>query len=317
MINKLFFLLEPFFVFLFERIIFVFFVFELMVTLFIKKYAFCQCILARGEQKIISGSIEKFSIGNKEVLSGVLDNKVFFLKGKSIGFSDVKYSHNGQWKNFYCYVVPKKEASRYWFLKNRLKKYHLQDSYPKLIIKGELNDLEDYFFLKENEQFFNINLSLSKKLKNLILKHIIEATWKKGVIHFSFKEGIILECTAPFFIAPEITKKYFIQSNMSKESLKVLLSFNIDNVTKDQKIIIQENKKFFFKSKLAKNVEIHFEGLINDLNLQYSIKYKNKEVFFEEKSSKKISLDHDYIFFEKKHAFFQNKDFFRVRVFYE
>lgn len=317
MISKLFFLLEPFFVFLFERIIFVFFVFELMVTFFIRKYAFCQCILARGEQKIISGSIEKFSIGNKEVLSGLLDNKIFFLKGKSIGFSDVKYSHNGKWKNFYCYVVPKKEASKYSFLKNRLKKYILEDTYPKLTIKGTVDNLEDYFFLKENEQFFNINLSLSKKLKNLILKNIIEATWKKGSIHFSFKDNIFLECTAPFLIPTEVTKKYFIRSVFSDESLKVLLSFNVENINKYQKIIVQENKKFFFKSKLSKQVEVNFEGIINNLNLQYSIKYRNKEVFFEEKSSKKISLDNDYIFFEKKHFFSEKKDFFQVRVFYE
>jgi len=287
-----------------------------MSSFFIKKYAFCQCVLAKGEQKVISRSIEKFSLGNKEVLSGLLDNKVLFLKGKSIGFSDVKYFEKGQWKNFFCYVVTKKEATRYMFLKNRLKLYNIQETYPKMSIKGEISKIEDYFFLKENEQLFHIKVSLAKNLKNHILKNIIESTWKKGSFDCSFKEHV-LHCQAPFQLSSELTKKYFLQTTLSNETLKVQLSFSIGNRIKDQKIIIQENKKFFFTSKISKNIEIHFDGLMHDLNLQYSIKYKNKEVFFEEKSSKKISLDTNYIFFEKKHLIFQQKDFFSLRIFYE
>lgn len=68
-------------------------------------------ILAKGEQmELALKGLKKFSVGNKEVLTTKLDQQgsVLFLKGKSMGFTDLILWEGRKKRHFLVYVISKK-----------------------------------------------------------------------------------------------------------------------------------------------------------------------------------------------------------------
>jgi Flp pilus assembly secretin CpaC len=150
-------------------------------------------ILARGEQKElqIPGGIKKFSIGNSEVLAKKIIGSNLLIKGKSVGFSDLKIW--GKSKNqihYRIYVLSKNDQLTNLQLAHTLKELNLKLSVSGSLIKlsGELQQKSDYFLLQKitklNKEQILDNVKLSKKLRSEIIGEIYESFYQENLNRF-------------------------------------------------------------------------------------------------------------------------------------
>lgn len=150
-------------------------------------------ILARGEQKElkIQGGIQKFSIGNSEVLAKKVMGSTLLIKGKSVGFSDVRiWTKSKQHIQYRIYVLSKNEQLTNLQLAHTLKELNLKLSVNGSLIKisGELDKVEDYLLiqkiLKQNKEQILDNVKVSKKLRSEIIGEIYEYFYKENLNQF-------------------------------------------------------------------------------------------------------------------------------------
>jgi hypothetical protein len=150
-------------------------------------------ILARGEQKElhIPGGIHKFSIGNSEVLAKKLIGSNLLIKGKSVGFSDLKiWSKAKKQIHYRIYILSKNDQLTNLQLAHSLKELNLKLSVSGNLIKisGEIDNKEDYGLVKKliklNKDQIIDNVKLSKKLRSEIIGEIYEYLFRENLSRF-------------------------------------------------------------------------------------------------------------------------------------
>ncbi|MFZ4712103.1 MAG: pilus assembly protein N-terminal domain-containing protein [Bacteriovoracaceae bacterium] len=161
-------------------------------------------ILARGEQKELNfpQGIRKYSLGNSEVLAKKVMGKSLLIKGKSVGFSDLKvwHSNKGQ-SHFRVYVLSKSDQLTSLQLGEAVKdlKLKLKVSGSFINIEGEINKIEDYKLIRKilqtNQDLIIDNVELSKTLKGHIIGKIYEFLFKENLESFRCQNHFLkIEC---------------------------------------------------------------------------------------------------------------------------
>jgi Flp pilus assembly secretin CpaC len=150
-------------------------------------------ILAKGEQKElhVPGGIHKFSIGNSEVIAKKLIGPSLLIKGKSMGFSDLKiWSRSKKQIHYRIYVLSKNDQLSNLQLAHSLKELNLKLSVSGNLIKitGEIKNKEDYGLIKKlvklNKDQIIDNVKLSKQLRSEIIGEIYEYFYKENLSRF-------------------------------------------------------------------------------------------------------------------------------------
>lgn len=178
-------------------------------------------ILAKGEQlELAFDQIKQFSIGNKEILSSknAQQGKSLFIKGKSIGYTDLIVWTKQKKIQYQVYVISKKNHLEHAKILEVFRPPQWQVTFEGngIALKGELNALNQWQVLQELK-LQKINLSLQDvSLEKFLKRDIIRDTYQKisdlGVSDFrcDIKEIPELECIG--------------KNNLNAADLKILLS---------------------------------------------------------------------------------------------
>jgi hypothetical protein len=199
-------------------------------------------ILARGEQKElqIPGGIHKFSIGNSEVVAKKVIGANLLIKGKSVGFSDLKiWGKSKNQVHYRIYVLSKNDQLTNLQLAHSLKELNLKLSVSGHLIKiaGELHHKNDYFLLQKinrlNKEQIIDNVKLSKKLRSEIIGEIYEVFYQENLNRFKCHDEylkIICEISKnqplPETVQKLLKEKYsleLISSRMEGHNYKIKL----------------------------------------------------------------------------------------------
>ncbi len=161
-------------------------------------------ILARGEQKELTfpQGLTKFSIGNSEVLAKKHMGNTLLIKGKSMGFSDLKIWHKDKTQSHYrIYVLSKSDQLNNIQLAEALKdlSLELKVSGHLIIVAGTIESLDDYQLLKKMQNSHQDNLlfhiQLSKTLKGKIIGEIYEHLFRESMNSFRCQDNYLqIEC---------------------------------------------------------------------------------------------------------------------------
>lgn len=179
-------------------------------------------LLARGQQKELklNAKLKKYSIGNKEILSlKVLSKQKILIKGRKMGFTDIKiWTQNGQ--ELYSFYV----LSKYDHLKKQqfieiLDHYQLKIKPigKKVLLEGEIKNLAQYQkiieIISQSPSNFVVDVQLtpelSSKIKGLVYRDLFAAGSFEHQCHF---KNIQLWCHYP-----EQTINKDIQTFLSKK----------------------------------------------------------------------------------------------------
>lgn len=146
-------------------------------------------IIAKGEQEELDlGKIQKFSIGNPEVISYKFHGKSgkLLIKGKKIGFTDLLvWSKQGK-KTYGVYVLSKQKFLKTFQLAEALKNLNLEIDIkgPVMTAKGEIHELSDFLYLhKIKAQFLDqvfFKISIHPELRNHIIGEIYRKLYGNG-----------------------------------------------------------------------------------------------------------------------------------------
>lgn len=213
-----FFLLLPLLDFLFALFVSVIFVFDTikklhtnysLYALFIVFLTFNvkafprDIILSKGEQKEIPLPLKSsFSLGNSMVLSKkVLKNQIL-IKGKALGYTDLKiFGPKGAVETYKIYVLPRKQEMAFVNLAEYIKEAQLEFKIigDRLKITGMIRDYRNYVLLeqiiKKSPEQFIIDLTFERKLKSKILGQIYEQlTDLNFSFHYCDLKGIEIYC---------------------------------------------------------------------------------------------------------------------------
>lgn len=150
-------------------------------------------ILAKGEQiELNFQKIAQFSVGNREVLSTKImgRDKILFIKGKSLGYTDLLVWDTKIKKHYQVYVISKKSHLEHAKLIEVFQPPHWQISFEgnSIAVKGEIINMNQWQVLndlsqsKKNVIFQDI--SLEKTLKRELLKKIYSMLRKTGIENF-------------------------------------------------------------------------------------------------------------------------------------
>ncbi len=138
--------------------------------------------ISKGEQLEISAlNLSSFSVGNKEVLKyKYLKSKgKIFIKGKSLGFSDlIIWNKKNKKETYQFYVTSKRDQLKIMSIAQSLQGSGLVVKIQGDIIKvsGDISRLDDLLLVKtlrnrKNENLI-LNIKLNYKLKNFIIKEV-------------------------------------------------------------------------------------------------------------------------------------------------
>lgn len=163
-------------------------------------------ILGRGEQKEIQLKAgDSFSLGNSQVISKKVYKNHLLIKGKSIGFSDLKVLRG---KNvvfdYKIYVLPKKQELSFIGISDALKEINLTPQIlgEKIKITGTINHIDHYYFLERiisnyKNQIIN-EIQLNQKIKNQIIASYYEQFQNLGIeFHFCKMQDLMVYCYLP------------------------------------------------------------------------------------------------------------------------
>ena len=270
-----FFLLLPDFLDLFLRTIFVFFVREpiktpkvfskirhiyvsfmkssvkilLLLVLFFSHSLWAQegIFLGKGEQKSFKLlKLDKFSIGNKEVLghSYQKGDQEFMIKGKSIGFSDLIVWQGDKKQIFHVYVTDKRQQLKNEELKQILIQekieYKLEGNYLRTY--GKLNNIHQYLvlqkLLKEKNEKLLVRSSLSLELRNKLIAKIYDQIMSEGYYQIECHNEVSIQIECSLYNSDENLKtklevlkaKYFVdfvESNNSQKAINYKIRMKI------------------------------------------------------------------------------------------
>jgi len=216
--------------------------------------------IGKGEQLTINaGLLSHFSIGNKEVIKSIYRAKErkIYIKGKSIGFSDLVVWNNKNKTTYHIYVSSKREQLNKLKNVETLKRIGLAVSLEGdyALVSGEINSLRAYLAiqkiltLKAENLVFDINLS--KKVRNEIFEKIYASSYKFGA------------------------------SKVICKNLKISIYCSIDGLDLNDPVIKDLEKQFFIifdrkilqfsdKNYLAKFKIVQVESL-NDRNIKVGL----------------------------------------------
>lgn len=189
--------------------------------------------IAKGEQVSIKAvKMTRYSIGNKEVLKHVFkkSSEEIFLKGKSIGFSDLIVWKKNKKEHFHVYVLSKKRQLQQMHIASILKRINLVllISGELIIASGEIDSLESYFIIqnlkKQNINNLILNITLSKTLLKKIYTNIYIEAYRFGAKLVNCKHSnLTIFCSIDGLdlkshIIQNLQKKYQVEfdSNISR-----------------------------------------------------------------------------------------------------
>jgi Flp pilus assembly secretin CpaC len=152
-------------------------------------------ILGRGEQKTIyQGQMSHYSVGNKEVISVkyLKSDKSFYVKGKSVGFSDlVIWKGQKRVGKYQIYVLSKKKQLETLQVADLLKKTDLRFEFENgpIIISGKVKNEADYLLLhkliKQNKDSFIVQGGLTRKLRNHLIAKVYRSFMENNYLNIS------------------------------------------------------------------------------------------------------------------------------------
>jgi hypothetical protein len=205
-------------------------------------------LMTKGEQKEVTLPIgHQFSLGNREILSVFKKNKNLLLKAKKTGFTDLIIWKDGIKERFKIYILPQSTFKKMQPILEVLQntKLTLEMRGQILILRGEIDHLEDYSWLKSLEKIFKKELyfevKLSSNLLQNILSHIYQQTFSQGIVTNCENQFLHFECFYPAqklkkqMIFDFLEKKYFISFS------PVATDFHQKNFKIKMKIILYEN----------------------------------------------------------------------------
>lgn len=141
-------------------------------------------ILAKGEQLELSfPKISQYSIGNKEVLSSKIrqKNSIIYIKGKSMGFTDLIVWSEKQKFHYQVFVISKKNHLEHAKILEVFKRPEWKVSLEgnAIALKGEINSHNQWFVLQE----------LAQKNTKLILQDVsIDRFLKRDLLTSSYRK---------------------------------------------------------------------------------------------------------------------------------
>lgn len=143
--------------------------------------------LAKGEQrKIRIKGLRKFSIGNKEVISVTYKNNFLFIKGKSIGFSDIAISSKQSPLKLKIFVVNKRQQLKTARIAQSFKKLGLSVNIDEnlVTVRGKINSKPNYVrfmnLIKQIKSNKTLEVKLDLKLRNLLISEIYQLAYRNG-----------------------------------------------------------------------------------------------------------------------------------------
>lgn len=160
-------------------------------------------ILAKGEQKElpISG-LRNFSLGNREVLSGLVHQGKLLVKGRQVGFSDVVvWSKEGR-QTFPVYVLSKNAFLKTTQLAEALKDLGLTLDLkgPLMVVSGEVSRAEDWRYLhhlrRQHQERVVFHVQATPELRRLIAGEVYRDFFGAGLSQLACQARFLsMECT--------------------------------------------------------------------------------------------------------------------------
>lgn len=204
-------------------------------------------VMSKGEIKGIKGKdFDRFVIGNKEILSAKLSKNSsltsspgLLIKAKMMGFSQLKlYQGERLTKSYSIYVISKKRHMTFLSLKKRLKNKGLVTLQGEEVqLKGKVNDLKDYFEIKNflKEQNVNHRLEFEERFKKRLLANIYyyfiknqylnvecEAEYLKVTCFYHDKDENLFKLLKEKYSIQFIQSKSFSQTKHYRVKLKLI-----------------------------------------------------------------------------------------------
>lgn len=209
--------------------------------------------LSRGEQhKVAIKSLKKFSVGNKEVISTTYKDGFMYIKGKSIGFSDIDISLIDDKYKYKVFVLNKKEQLKTARTAQGFKSIGIdvQIDEDLISLSGEIRDVNNYFkFMNlldgiKSKKIIDVKLDL--KLRNQLVSKVYEIAYRNGASFVScenieyqlycnfngldFEAHKIKQLFSSFFIKRVADKKI-------KKNSNYIISFKIFKVNKSNEYV--------------------------------------------------------------------------------
>lgn len=255
---RVFFVLEPMVIFLRCYINYIRPIFLGLCILFVKGNTLAGSapqdkvyLMSKGEQKEIDlgSSLKRFSVGNNEILRvKVLNAKKILIKAKKLGYSDLKiwHPHGKTYLSFYV-------LSKF----NHLQKHQYMEIIghfgltvkplgKKLLITGELKDLEDYLSLLK---------IMSKKMSLFIFKVNLSSELKTKLIALIQQELII---------------KGYLNINCEVKSFQVWCSHQKNSISKEMIKYLSEKYSIKFYNLGVNNLNSNYKMILNLISVESS-----------------------------------------------
>ena len=190
--------------------------------------------IAKGEQlSIDSNSMTRFSVGNKEVIKYLYrkSTKKIYIKGKSIGFSDLVIWSNARKKVYHIYVLSKKEQLKKMQVAQALKRLNLNVKINGSIVlaNGEIQEISHYHILHKIKQQKIKNLILNISMTSNLRNHIFEKIYNH-FYNFGAKKIICSNESIQVYCSIE---SLYLKSKRSKQIIdtySIIISNDINNL---------------------------------------------------------------------------------------
>ncbi len=194
--------------------------------------------IGKGEQLTIDAqSLTHYSVGNKEVIKSIFRSKEkkIYIKGKSIGFSDLVIWSGKNKLTYHIYVSSKREQLKKLKNVETLKRIGLNVSLEGdyALVTGVVDSLRAYLAIQKITSLKSENLvfdiSLSKKVRNSIFERTYSSLYKFGaskvicknlkisiycsVDGIDLKDPVVKELEAQLFISFDREIDHFSDKN--------------------------------------------------------------------------------------------------------
>jgi len=214
-------------------------------------------IISTGEHKELElKEMQKYTLSNSECLTHkfIPKTKTMLLKGNKVGYAElVVWNKNKQKKTYRVYILTKQKQLQILHLVQTIESTNLKAEVagPYLLMKGELDALNDYLLIKklekENKDVLQAQGTLSPKLRNQLIAEVYTRLLGEYLDRFGCKD-----------LNYSVICEYSQSHPPSKETLEELKNrFSIDFVAiKDIK-----EKNYLVKLKLIQIEKLDGEEL--------------------------------------------------------
>ncbi len=162
-------------------------------------------ILKVGEHREIPFKGEKYSVGDKEIITyKLVSNSHLIIKGKQLGNTELVIWTKAGKKSYNIYVTSRQGEINILALAKSFKDLQVDAlvSGKLIITSGELNNLDNYLIYKniltQHKEHIQSKVTLSKNLRNQIIGDIYKNLFDQNINNFSCKdEGANIVCNYP------------------------------------------------------------------------------------------------------------------------